>query len=231
MKPKLLFFLTIAHVILALSCKNPNNNGATGSLKSDSLSNKESVNPYATHDQSPLDMSYFPKDYPILRMNGADSAMLVARVIYSRPQKKGRIIFGDSEKSLVHFGKEWRLGANEATEIEFFRTVDIAGKQIKAGRYIIYCIPFNDRWTIVLNSNLNTWGLHMDPVKDIFKIDIPVQQQTPALEDFTMIFEPAPTGASLIMAWDNVKTVLPISFPYKYVAVLKAINSSSSCVA
>jgi hypothetical protein len=34
----------------------------------------------------------------------------VARVIYSRPQKADRTVFGD----LVEYGKVWRLGANEA---------------------------------------------------------------------------------------------------------------------
>ena len=40
---------------------------------------------------------------------------LAARVVYSRPKKEGRTIFG----GLVEYGQVWRLGANEATEIEF----------------------------------------------------------------------------------------------------------------
>lgn len=181
-------------------------------LPKDSMANKEVLNPYVTHDQSPMDMSYFPADYPVMKMNGTDTNALVARVIYSRPQKKGRNIFGDSEKSLRQYGKEWRLGANEATEIEFFRQVTIAGKKIDKGRYIIYCIPYADKWTIVLNTNLYTWGLHMDTSKDIFKTDIPTRQQSPSVEDFTMVFEPATYGMDLLMSWDQVKTVLPISF-------------------
>ena len=35
-------------------------------------------------------------------------------VSYGRPSKKGRVIFGELEK----FGKVWRTGANEATEIQ-----------------------------------------------------------------------------------------------------------------
>ena len=78
----------------------------------DTLHKKESVNPYITYDQSPMDMSYYPPDYPILKMNGTDTSSLVARVIYSRPQKKGRLIFGEPGKGLREYGKEWRLGAN-----------------------------------------------------------------------------------------------------------------------
>ena len=98
-------------------------------------------------------------------------------------------------------------------QIEFFKPVKIAGKKIDKGRYIIYCIPFPDTWTIILNSNLNTWGLHMDVTKDVFKTIIPVLQQNPPVEDFTMVFQKATYGADLVMAWDDVKAVLPISFP------------------
>lgn len=205
--------VTVCCAAIILSCNNDKRNDKEmNRLANDSLSNKETVNPYVSHDQSPMDMSYCPPDYPVLRMNGTDSSSLLARVIYSRPQKKGRNIFGNTEKSLRQYGKEWRLGANEATEIEFFKPVEINRKKIGKGRYIIYCIPYPDKWTIVLNSNLYTWGLHMDTSKDIFKTDIPTSLQSPIVEDFTMVFESAPNAANLIMTWDNVKTVLPISY-------------------
>lgn len=169
-------------------------------------------NPYVTYDQSPMDMSYYPVNYPLLKMAHIDSTPLVARVIYSRPHKNNRKIFSNDSSSVCKYGREWRLGANEATEIDFFRNVTIAGKNINAGSYVLYCIPEVDSWTIVLNSNLHTWGLHMDPSKDIFRTQIPVQIQSPALEDFTIVFQDATDGAHLIMGWDNVKAVLPIVF-------------------
>jgi hypothetical protein len=172
-------------------------------------------NPYVTYDQSPMDMSYYPVNYPLLKMNKQDSTGLIARVIYSRPHKKNRTIFSYSPQSLCQYGKEWRLGANEATEIDFFRNVIIGGKTVSKGTYVIYCIPAPDKWTIVLNSNLYTWGLHTDTTKDILRTIVPVQRQSPALEDFTMVFMDAPEGAELLMAWDNVKTVLPINFSKK----------------
>ena len=192
-----------------ISCKSHKNNVAK-LPGTDTLNHAESVNPYIANDQSPMDMSYYPHDYPVLKMNGTDSAELVARVIYSRPQKKRRVIFGYSAGSLREYGKEWRLGANEATEIEFFKNVYISGKEIKKGRYIIYCIPYADKWTIILNTNLFTWGLHLDKTKDVFKTDVPTTTQSPPLEDFTMVFEPASYGTDLLMAWDNVKVILPI---------------------
>src|SRR5678810_710894 len=64
-------------------------------------------------DKSPMDVSYYPNNYPILKIQNKATEPLVARILYSRPQKQGRKIFGE----LVEYGKVWRLGANEATEI------------------------------------------------------------------------------------------------------------------
>ena len=171
----------------------------------------EPANPYAAVDKSPMDVSYYPVNYPMLKMNGGDSNSLTARLIYSRPQKNGRIVFGN-EKCVQQYGAYWRLGANEASEIEFFKPANIIGQKIPKGRYIIYCIPFENKWIIIFNNNLFSWGLHTDTSKDIAKIEIPVLKTDKNIEVFTMVFQQSVTGADLIMAWDNVKAVLPISF-------------------
>ncbi len=203
------YFLLFTTFLMFTSCKNQKETVNVNVLP-DSMGVKP--NPYINTDQSPMDMSYFPADFPLKMMEGKSSESLFARIIYSRPHKKNRLIFGDTDASLCKYGKEWRLGANEATEIQFFRDVYINNRKIAAGQYIIYCIPFKDKWTIVLNTNLHTWGLHMDPRKDIFRTDVNVQYQNPALEDFTMLFLPANYGTDLLMSWDNVKVFLPISF-------------------
>lgn len=172
---------------------------------------REGLNPYVTTDQSPMDMCYYPKDFPILHMNGTSDEALVARVIYSRPQRKGRKIFGEGDKDLVQYGKEWRMGANEATEIEFFRDVIIANHKLAKGRYVMYCIPSLHSWKIAFNSNLFTWGLHMDVKKDIFRVDEPVMVQSPAVEDLTMFFEDGSEGPDLNIVWDTVRVKIPIN--------------------
>ncbi|HKZ67409.1 MAG TPA: DUF2911 domain-containing protein, partial [Chitinophagaceae bacterium] len=70
-------------------------------------------------DKSPLDVCYYPFRYPNLKAQDKITEPLTARVIYSRPKKEGRTVFG----GLIEYGKLWRLGANEATEIEFYKPV------------------------------------------------------------------------------------------------------------
>jgi hypothetical protein len=166
------------------------------------------LNPYAAVDISPMDMSYFPVNYPQLKMTNSISTPPVARVVYSRPHLQGRKLF----HNLLKYGEPWRLGANEATEIQFYRDVKIQNKKIAAGRYIIYCIPQEKNWTIVLNSNVDTWGLKIDSTKDIDKYTIPVSINNKPIEYFTMVFEKTDTGADLLMAWDDLVAKLPINF-------------------
>lgn len=165
-------------------------------------------NPYAGVDVSPMDMSYFPVDYPMLKMANPDTIQPFARVIYSRPHLQGRQLF----HGLLNYGEPWRLGANEATELDLFANATIQNKKIKAGRYIIYCIPQVNKWTIVLNKNIDSWGLKQDFRKDVDRFTIPVKQTSNHLEYFTMVFEKDKEGANLIMAWDNVEARLPIAF-------------------
>jgi hypothetical protein len=166
-------------------------------------------------DKSPMDQSYFPEDYPKQKMVTPNMANPVARVIYSRPQKKGRIIFADSassENAIQVYGREWRLGANEATEIEFFKPVTINNKKILPGRYIIYCIPYADKWKLIINENLYSWGLHIDKSKDLLEVDLPVIKNNVQIEYFTMLFVNSTYGCDLVMAWGDIKVVLPIGF-------------------
>lgn len=166
------------------------------------------VNSYAPVDISPMDMSYYPKDYPILKIASDSNISADMRVIYSRPHLNGRRLFHD----VVKYDEPWRLGANEATEIDFFHPVNIQGTRVKAGRYIIYCLPHENTWTIVLNSNLDSWGLEQDRQRDVYKFDIPVVHNNPMVEYFTMVFEKKDGGANLVIAWDEVVARLPIDF-------------------
>ena len=161
-----------------------------------------------TLDKSPMDVSYFPNNYTLLKIQDKVPGPLEARVIYSRPQKNNRMIFGD----LIEYGKVWRLGANEATEIEFFQNVKINNSTVKKGRYTLYTIPFETKWTIIFNRELDTWGsFKYDQKKDILRVDVPVEKRPEPVEAFSMYFEKSAKGFTLNSAWDSVKVSLPIT--------------------
>jgi len=165
-------------------------------------------------DKSPLDLSYFPVNYPVLRAQDKASDKPLARVLYSRPSMNGRKIFGE----LVEYGKVWRLGANESTEIEFYADAIINKTKIKKGRYTLYAIPTTNSWTLIMNKELNTWGAfnyHSD--KDLFRVEVPVTKRTDTVEALTIYFEGNADASSCILnaVWEDTMISLPILFSVK----------------
>lgn len=167
------------------------------------------VTHYTVPDHSPMDMIYFPNEYPLLKMADKISVPPLMRIIYSRPQKEKRQIFN----GLVKYDVPWRLGANEATEIEFFSPATVQGKAVKAGRYILYCIPQETKWIFVLNSNLYSWGLQQNRKKDIMQFEAHVTKNDASIEYFTIASEKQSDKTTiLVFLWDDVKVKLPVSF-------------------
>lgn len=159
-------------------------------------------------DKSPLDISYFPVDYPMLKIQGKTVESPVARVVYSRPSKSGRKVYG----GLVEYGKVWRLGANEATEIEFYRNVKINGKTVPKGRYTLYAIVEENQWTFIINKDTDCWGaFKYDEKKDAVRVQVPARTLASPVELVSMIFEKTDSGFNLVVAWDNVRASLPVT--------------------
>lgn len=215
------FFVVCLLAVNLFACEEKNNAASHGSdgiivtpdstialadTSQKSAEHPDDNNIYADVDISPMDMSYFPAKYPQLKMTNPDIAPPVMRVIYSRPHLQGRNLF----EGILKYDQVWRLGANEATELDVFQPVTIGDKKIVPGRYSLYAIPKAGYWTIAVNTDLDLWGLKQDTAMDVVRVQIPVTYYNPVMEYFTMVFEKTDTGANLIMAWDDVVARLPI---------------------
>jgi len=155
-----------------------------------------------TKSHSPADVASF--SFKNFEMN----------ISYCRPYKKGRTIFGN-ENALIPFGKKWRTGANEATEISFNSDISILGNTLPAGRYSIYTIPNEDVWTVAFNSKVGYWGANpsKDPFEeqyDVLRIKIPVRYLPDSvIEQFTISFDKPGSINNIIMSWDNTQIIIP----------------------
>jgi hypothetical protein len=134
------------------------------------------------------------------------------KVVYCKPYKKGRLIFGEEkDDALLNYGEYWRLGANEATEITFSKDVLFAGKPVSAGTYRMYAVPGASTWQISLNSELGEWGaMEPDYTKDVLKVDVPAVNNAPETEQFSITFSEDSTAAQMDFAWDKTRVSIPI---------------------
>ncbi|WP_433812351.1 DUF2911 domain-containing protein [Flavobacterium johnsoniae] len=161
---------------------------------------------FAPLDNSPVDISYFPNK--AVKFKKTDNPNPVVKVIYARPSAKGRTIFGD----VVKFGEIWRVGANENTEIKFYKDVTIGGKKIAAGYYSLFAIPEKDKWTIIINKELDLWGGYAyDESKDVVRVSVPVKPVNETIEALSIAFTTQGNIANLVIGWDKTTVELPIT--------------------
>lgn len=157
-------------------------------------------------DASPADIAYFPLKSAFAKTESDPTPLI--KVVYSRPALKGRVVFGQLEA----FGKVWRVGANENTEVKFYKPVSIGGKNIPAGTYSLFAIPQQDQWVVIINKQTDRWGAYTyDEKKDLVRVTVPVKPLTTAVENLAITFTPNASGANLIIAWDKTSVEVPVT--------------------
>ena len=126
-------------------------------------------------------------------------------ISYGRPYKKGRDIFGGLEA----YGKVWRTGADDATEITFDKDVVFGDKQVKAGTYPLFTIPGNTDWTVILNSELGQWGAYKyDKTKDVARVAVTPKHLDKVVEQLTITDK----KDMLNIEWDQTSVTVPMKF-------------------
>ena len=143
------------------------------------------------------------------------SSSIKITVEYSRPFKKERDIFG----GLVPFGKVWRTGANENTIFTTDKDLMIGDNKLPVGKYSLWTIPNKDTWSVIWNKKQYSWGVTVpsgdasrEPEMDALEIKVPIETQTPNLEQFTISMQKDSNTMNLFLAWDATKVVVPMKF-------------------
>ncbi len=141
------------------------------------------------------------------------------QVDYSRPGKKGRVIFG----GLVPYGEVWRTGANTATKISFSTAVKLNGTDLAAGDYALYTIPGRDEWTIILNKVTGQWGAYSyDAKNDVARVAAKPVALAETVESFEISFNDlGPDAATLNFTWDKVRVPVTLTVDVKTALVPK----------
>ena len=130
-------------------------------------------------------------------------------VTYSRPNVKGRKVFGGLEP----YGKVWRTGANSATVITFTEEVNLEGNKVPAGEYALFTIPDTKEWTIILNKTTKQWGAYeYKQADDFLRFKIKPGKTAQPVETFTIQFaNVTPSTADLHLMWERTDLDLHLS--------------------
>lgn len=158
-------------------------------------------------DSSPGDIAYFPDDFA---HNNKGEGKAIIRILYNRPSKKDRVIFGE----LVPFDEVWRTGANEATEIKLYQDVMFNGKKLQAGTYSLFTVPDEDKWMVIFNKDLDYWGAYQyKEQNDVLRIPATTHKSPEVIEAFSIILmETGSNSGTLRMGWDTTIVDLPFTY-------------------
>ena len=127
---------------------------------------------------------------------------------YSSPGVRGRIIWG----GLVPFREVWVTGAHNATSIQFYDQVKIAGKVVPKGKYAFFTIPDTSEWTLILNRN---WDQHLadeyDAKDDILRIKVKPDTLSTVQERLLYkVLADNDQQGKIEMHWEKLKISLPV---------------------
>jgi len=127
---------------------------------------------------------------------------------YSSPRAKGRKIMG----GLVPYGQVWRAGANEATTFVTDADLNVGGTTVPAGKYTIFTVPEEAKWTLVISKKTGEWGTaYPGPSEDLARVAMKVSKTPAMVEDFTIAFDKSGAACALRMEWENTRASIDIS--------------------
>jgi len=141
----------------------------------------------------------YPSPSPLAKLH-QKVGLTDVKVEYSRPAKKGRILFVDVEE----FGKIWRTGANASTKISFSDDVTLEGKPVPAGEYALYSIPGKTDWTVMLYKDLSLGGNigEYDESKEVVRVNVKAEKRSFSVESLTIdIGNISANGATIALIW------------------------------
>lgn len=148
-------------------------------------------------DRNPQDIAYYRPGF---------NSQPQVKVVYGRPRANDDVVFGTQ----VPFGEVWETGSNESTEVQFFCDVMFGNKFVRAGKYVLYTIPNNSYWTIILNERTDTYGAHFyNPEHNVAEIEVPVLKGT-NLDVFSIGFKMKDYGTQMILAFASTRVKIPL---------------------
>jgi hypothetical protein len=148
-------------------------------------------------------------------------------IVYSRPILRGRTnIFGSGAeygRTLLDGGPVWRAGANVSTRLRTDIPLEIGGKRVAPGEYVMLIDLKSEKdWTLILTSQSyalkfdpqNTTdlygGFNYRPDSDVARVPMTVERQAFSTDQLTWWFtDVGPSGGTFRIAWDRTMASAP----------------------
>jgi hypothetical protein len=148
-------------------------------------------------------------------------------IVYGRPILRGRTsIFGtgaDYGRTLFDGGTVWRAGANASTRLRSEVPLDIGGKRVAPGEYVLLVdLKSPQDWTLIVTSQPYTLdfdpqntkelygGFNYRPDHDVARAPMKTESIPYTVDQLTWLFtDVGPGGGTMRILWEKVMASVP----------------------
>jgi hypothetical protein len=123
------------------------------------------------------------------------------KITYGRPKLAGRDMLRMAKPGTV-----WRLGMNEATEIESTGDLVVGGKDLKAGKYSLWARKTGENsWTLAFHPQTGMWGA--PEMTSGFVAEAPLTMGKPAapVDQLTINLADQSGAGAITIQWGNAQ--------------------------
>jgi hypothetical protein len=127
---------------------------------------------------------------------------------YGRPSLKGRSV----GKEVAPFGKEWRVGADEATTLKTDKALKFGNLSVPAGTYTLYTLPNEKEWQLIVSKKTGQWGIpYPGAAEDFGRAPMKVAATGAPVEQLTIAIDDTPAGGTLRVEWGTTSASIPFT--------------------
>ena len=113
---------------------------------------------------------------------------------YGTPKLKGRNL-----DEMIQPGTPWRMGMDSPTTLETSVALDLNGKKLAPGKYVLSARPDEKKnWTLLISSSA-------DPKSVVVEAPLHFMKDKTSAEMLKITLEKAGDGASLLVAWGTYR--------------------------
>lgn len=127
---------------------------------------------------------------------------------YHAPAVRGRQIWG----GLVPYNEVWVTGAHRATSFEISKDFEINGMKIPAGKYALFTIPSEGKWTFIVNKN---WDQHLaddyNQADDVLRLEVTPEILDTTKERLNYSVTGNEAGGTISISWEKIELSIPFT--------------------
>ena len=108
-------------------------------------------------------------------------------------------------------GREWRVGADEATTLVTDKALKFGSLAVPAGTYTLYTIHTGGQWQLIVSKKTGQWGIPYPKGDDLGRVPMTAAKAATPAEQLNLTLQDTPAGGTLRIDWGTTTATAPFT--------------------